>query len=317
MLSIVVPIYNTDASVLKACLGSIVKLKQRWRLKIEIVCVDDGSTNPSTLGFLENAEKFYGAAVERLNVNSGLHAARRAGVRKARGDYVTFVDSDDILMTDFAKLYYTCLENDADLGSGLIIRVDSNGTIRLIRERKLDETGESGQLLSDFVKQYSLFVLHGLCIRRSLARNHLEFEFPYKHEDVASFAKLLSGSKKVVSSNVPVYSWRFFQESLSNNVDFQNMVGLLKSYSILVQELRIRSERNSIESRISGILKKQILTTLSILNSRLGSRSIFEKSHQVDELKYQAAGLGLKKRDLAEIIRYLDILSEESPGGKL
>lgn len=93
LISVIVPVYNTSA-YLSECLQSIVS--QTFQ-NIEIICVNDGSTDDS-LQILQN----FAANDKRIKIisqpNRGLSAARNAGLRLAKGRYVMFVDSDDSLL---------------------------------------------------------------------------------------------------------------------------------------------------------------------------------------------------------------------------
>lgn len=112
-ISVVVPIYNT-VSYLHRCLASIAK--QTYR-NLEIICIDDGSTDGSgTLAdrFAEQDERF----VVRHKENGGESSARNAGLRLVTGDYVAFVDCDDWLEPDmYEQLVKALVENDADMAA--------------------------------------------------------------------------------------------------------------------------------------------------------------------------------------------------------
>ena len=99
LVSIIVPIYNTEG-FLDRCLRSIVS--QTYK-DIEIILVDDGSTD-SSLGICkEYASKDY--RVKLLSQpNSGASAARNNGLNHTQGDYVMFVDSDDWIEQDLVQI---------------------------------------------------------------------------------------------------------------------------------------------------------------------------------------------------------------------
>lgn len=88
--SVILPIFNTE-KYLKACLDSIIN--QTYK-NLEIICVDDGSTDGS-LKILEE----YSSKDSRIKIinqqNQGVSAARNVGIDNATGDYVSFVDPDD------------------------------------------------------------------------------------------------------------------------------------------------------------------------------------------------------------------------------
>jgi Glycosyltransferases involved in cell wall biogenesis len=126
-LTIVVPVYNTE-KYLKKCLDSIVN---QTIDNIEIICVNDGSTDGSLDILKEYQEKD-----ERLKIinkkNGGLASARNIGIEQANGEYITFVDSDDFieLNTYESTLSYFSLPK-VDLvhfSTRIVIAEDTNRT---------------------------------------------------------------------------------------------------------------------------------------------------------------------------------------------
>lgn len=110
-ISVVIPVYNTK-KYLRRCMESIIH--QTYR-NLEIICVDDGSTDDS--GELLDA---YAAKDQRITVlhkaNGGLVSARKAGVARATGEYISYVDSDDeISLTRYEELLETGIAQHADI----------------------------------------------------------------------------------------------------------------------------------------------------------------------------------------------------------
>ena len=89
-ISVIVPVYNTE-SYLKKCIENIIN--QTFR-NIEIILVDDGSTDTSAEILADYALRDNRIIVIHQE-NQGLSAARNAGMRSAKGEYIMFVDSDD------------------------------------------------------------------------------------------------------------------------------------------------------------------------------------------------------------------------------
>lgn len=104
--TIVIPIYNA-AEHLSKCLDSV--LSQSYK-NIEIVCINDGSTDNS----LQILEKYL-EKDNRIKIisqkNSGVSAARNLGLENAKGDYILFVDSDDWLELDACKILLNTINN--------------------------------------------------------------------------------------------------------------------------------------------------------------------------------------------------------------
>ena len=100
-VSVLVAVYNVS-TYLRQCLDS---LKNQTLKDIEIICVNDGSTD-SSLQILEE----YAAKDDRIKlvnkINGGLPSARNAGLEIARGEYICFVDGDDFVdIRMYQKMY--------------------------------------------------------------------------------------------------------------------------------------------------------------------------------------------------------------------
>ena len=91
LLSIIIPVYNTEKELLIECLNSIKKelnTKVISQERIEIIIVNDGSSNTSTLDFLENLEN-----IKIINQdNRGQAAAKNTGIKVAVGEYIFPLD---------------------------------------------------------------------------------------------------------------------------------------------------------------------------------------------------------------------------------
>ena len=110
-ISVIVPVYNT-ALYLRSCLDS---LKAQSLQNIEIICVNDGSTDDS-LHILERYAKGDNHFVILSQENAGLSVARNTGAKFAKGEYLYFCDSDDMLQ-DIAleKLYEKAKKENLDM----------------------------------------------------------------------------------------------------------------------------------------------------------------------------------------------------------
>lgn len=113
LVSVIVPVYNSEKYLAK-CLESIIN---QTLYDIEIICVNDGSTDAS-LTIL----KKYAANDCRIKIvdkkNGGLVSARKAGIAEAVGEYVGYVDSDDWIEVDmYATLYELASQYNVDVVS--------------------------------------------------------------------------------------------------------------------------------------------------------------------------------------------------------
>lgn len=110
-VSIIIPVYNVE-DYIEECLDSICNQTLE---DIEIICVDDGSTDNSS-SILNNYAKTDSRIKIFTKENGGQASARNLGIEKASGEYIAFVDSDDFIEPEmFEKLYIKAEEDNLDL----------------------------------------------------------------------------------------------------------------------------------------------------------------------------------------------------------
>ena len=113
-LMIIVPIYNS-AECIEMCLQSLLHQKTNYTYKI--ICVDDGSTD-QTESILQKYKKFSNVEIIRQK-NAGVASARNKALENICGQYVLFVDSDDLLPEySIELLMSTAIKNKADIVEG-------------------------------------------------------------------------------------------------------------------------------------------------------------------------------------------------------
>ena len=102
LVSVVLPVYNVE-KYLERCIESVI---HQTYINLDIILVDDGSTDSSGLLCDKLATKDTRITVIH-KTNGGLSDARNAGISAAKGKYITFVDSDDLVELDMIEyLYY-------------------------------------------------------------------------------------------------------------------------------------------------------------------------------------------------------------------
>ncbi len=111
LVSIIVPVYNVER-YLRECMDSL--LNQTLQ-DIEVICVDDGSTD-SSAAIMKDYAVHDGRIVILTKENGGLSSARNAGIAMARGEYLYFMDSDDYIDLDaMAHLYHEASKGGLDV----------------------------------------------------------------------------------------------------------------------------------------------------------------------------------------------------------
>lgn len=106
-VSIIIPVFNSG-QYLSASLDSINE-----KISIEIILVDDGSTDPQTLSLLKKYEELGIPVLHQTN--SGTGEARNAGAKLARGEYLLFLDADDLIQKDFCTTMSDYLDRNPSI----------------------------------------------------------------------------------------------------------------------------------------------------------------------------------------------------------
>ena len=100
-LSIIIPVYNAEQYI-KPCLDSILQNSKESLSKTEIIVINDGSTD-KTLKILESYNQHKNIKIHTIK-NQGVSAARNLGISLAKGEWVTFIDADDTVNSNFSKV---------------------------------------------------------------------------------------------------------------------------------------------------------------------------------------------------------------------
>lgn len=134
-ISVVIPVYNVE-KYLRECLDSVCA---QTMTDIEIICVDDGSTDssPSILDAYAAKDKRFNV-IKREHSNAG--ACRNAGLDIANGEYLSFLDSDDVFSPKMLEtLHYAIKANDAEIATcGIVKFRDGTNAPKLDREASSD-----------------------------------------------------------------------------------------------------------------------------------------------------------------------------------
>ncbi len=142
LVSIIIPVYNTG----KQCITLLERLISSTYKNIEIICVDDGSKDDSCK-ILKDFAKNHSNIIIKSQKNGGPSAARNTGIKIAKGDYISFIDSDDYVQQDFIEQLVKKYEDkDVIIASTalqynrLATREIHNDFVKKVRARKKNET---------------------------------------------------------------------------------------------------------------------------------------------------------------------------------
>lgn len=198
-VSVIVPVYNVQA-YLKECLDSI---RAQTCSDLEIICVDDGSTDDSA-----SILAAYAAQDMRIKIitqdNAGLSAARNRGIKEAHGAYICFVDSDDRIQPTYVEaLRQALLMENASIAVCDMIYFTETGTTAF---------SDGGVFSHTNARLFPLLVTINNSACNKLFRMDLfqDCLFPkgMLYEDLATIPILLYKAERVVKVNAPLYAYR-------------------------------------------------------------------------------------------------------------
>ncbi|WP_251547632.1 glycosyltransferase family 2 protein [Limosilactobacillus caecicola] len=211
-ISVIIPIYNCQ-DFLDECLNSI--RKQDYP-DFEVILVNDGSTDDS----LDICQRFaQGDARFKIisQENQGTSAAKNAGLEKATGDYITFVDADDWFARDdtLSFLYQLLTTNDADVAVGNFNEYEAREGKYLIHILSDDHPVINYTPHEWFQNEYSddeyisqcFSTPWGKLFKRQLF-DHLRFPVGKIDEDDLTMWKTYLRATKISYCNLPIYVYR-------------------------------------------------------------------------------------------------------------
>jgi glycosyltransferase involved in cell wall biosynthesis len=147
-VSVIIPTYNR-ALIIKDAIQSV--LNQTFS-DYEIIVVDDGSTD-NTSNVVNDMRSHSGKVRYIYQENKGRSAARNIGIRAARGNYVAFLDSDDMFLPEKLRVQLMTLKNNLDFGMVFshVLRMDEHGNI-------LEDINQGKEKLTGWIYPELLFI---------------------------------------------------------------------------------------------------------------------------------------------------------------
>lgn len=272
-VSVILPVYNT-ALYLRSCLDS---LKYQTLQNIEVICVNDGS-NDDSLHILKRYAKDDKRFVIVTEINSGQSVARNTGVKFAKGEYLYFCDSDDMLK-DIAleKLYKKAekenlemvfFNTDVFFQNKEFINVDN---LKYYERKNNYEGSWTGITLMKSMldnNEYLVSPCLNIINHEFFIKNKLWFVEGIIHEDNAYTFKAMYSAKRVGFLDDKLYIRRIRKNSTTKSVkSFANVYGFFYS---AIEIINFSKEQNLLQENLKlfeNILNKLLDNALKIYNN--------------------------------------------------
>lgn len=210
MISIIIPVYNCEKYVERIFDCVSHQTYTDW----ELIFVDDGSIDksPSLCEACLDAD-------DRVRVihqeNKGASMARRVGIKNAKGEYLVFIDCDDIVEEDYVERLWICLMENGDVkvaacdmvshNEGVMVEIDKSKSVCLLKEDELQKR----------FFQYDFWGFWGKIYHKSVFED-VYFPIYTINEDYVVMAQIFDKYKKMIYLPVPLYHYINHGESLSH-----------------------------------------------------------------------------------------------------
>lgn len=266
MVSIILPVFNAER-FLSQCLDSILRQTyQEW----ELIAVDDGSKDGS-IEILKSYEKRDNRIHIISKKNEGVSIARNIALEHAHGDYIYFVDSDDIVMPEALMILVKAMEsNKATFVKSDFLPIDEQGKQVFINKKQVIRKRYDGKVMDsetffkkNLMKEYFLWT----CLFRKdiIVKNHVQF-IPLCRlmEDAAFVADYLLYSDRNVYKDACIYGYRKYEGTVSAvNKDYTEDMMLIKRHLLEFpkSELHInllKMMASKLDENTSSTIKKKM-----------------------------------------------------------
>ena len=273
-VTVLVAAYNAE-KYLEACLDSLAAQTLK---DIQIVCIDDASTD-STLQILQR----YAAKDSRIQIlqrseNAGQAVARNMGIDVADGDYITMLDADDWLSADALEKAVDILDSDGETGSVLLRLVYVKGTEETPYPMRSDKTEWSGEEAFRLSLDWSI---HGLYVSKAELFKRFPYDTScrlYSDDNTTRMHYLYSGKVKACDG---VYYYRQHGESMTNRVSALRL-DLVEANTSMAHQLRESGQSREV---LALFERERWVNLTGIIGIWLRNREIQDKTEALERFR--------------------------------
>ncbi len=289
LLSIIIPVYNME-KYLERCLESVINQSYK---NIEIIIINDGSTDNSHQIIKNYSAKYNNINYINLQNNRGLGNARNCGLDSAKGEYVTFIDSDDWIDSNF---YMTIINNikkyNLDIAvAGIVNEYDDRKAYTYRYKYPFDNQITGKFALNLLIKStnqdiYITPIVNNKVYKRTLIESlHLRFiENNYNEDDIFSFL-LIREARKIGVVKDTYYHYYQRSSSITGYYKQKHIDDLIDAYTYLFDIKDIdRSDPYTIkyfERNLTFVFDLLFRTNLSVCEMRKQVAYIFNKVNEL------------------------------------
>lgn len=229
-LSIIVPVYGVEKYIDK-CLNSLVKQSLK---EIEVIVVNDGTKDNSQKIVDKYVKKYPDKIKSYIKENGGQGSARNYGLKKASGEYIGYVDSDDFVEKDmYKKLYNKAKENNYD-----IVVCGNYNVSEDYQNKNIDAFINNYNTDLENIFFGKMAVWNKIYKRDILIKNKLEFKEKVWYEDLAFTLKAIMNSNTFAFIDEPLYDYLIREGSTMNNSNVQRNLEILDAFNDILSYIQ-------------------------------------------------------------------------------
>lgn len=209
-ISVIIPVYNVEP-YLRQCLDSVINQTLK---EIEIICVDDGSTDNSLSILKEYAQKDNRITV-LSQVNSGVGFSRNEGIDRAKGEYIAFMDPDDYYPNDqvLKMLWVNANKHNVTICGGSLELYNEENDHVIFKTDKFNKFENDGLLsYEDF--QYSYGFQRYIYETNFIRKNKIYFPYYKRFQDPPFMVKAFALAKEFYVVKDYVYCYRMSHKQI-------------------------------------------------------------------------------------------------------
>lgn len=326
-ISIIVPVYNTE-KYLEECLDSVIS---QTLCDIEIIIINDNSPDNAISIIDYYANKDNRIIVIDKKANEGVGKARNDGIKASKGEYIAFLDSDDMFSNEqvLEKLYIAATKYNVSITGGLLERLYPDGHIekdsQSIRVNNIEYSSSGLTEYKDF--QYDYGYCCYIYSRELIVSKKIEFPLYTRFQDPPFFVRAMFESKRFYMLNDCVYRYRYIDneekytlkktmdqlQGVMDNLVFSKVHNLPKLHYI--SAVRLNTEcgymvsKNLESSEKYNMIRKLIDANALVDEEWLNDEGIMIKPFVLDFFKYVVETAGkyekLRNKRIIKPIRRL------------
>ncbi|WP_224429747.1 glycosyltransferase family 2 protein [Lactobacillus amylovorus] len=266
-LSIIIPIYNSEKYLID-CLNSVI---QNLPDDFEVIIINDGSTDNS-VNLVERFFKKFSNVYLYSQKNKGISSARNLGLEKANGDWIWFVDSDDIINSNIYKYLEKFLFNyypDVFLFGYQCFSSSIPAFKDSFYYKKINKNKAMNTMLED---SYSTFLWNKI-IKRKLFDN---INFPESRnnlEDLSVIYKIYEKAHGFYISSLAFYGYRQHGSSITKTLSEENIIDA----AIARYEMLEFFQNHSYTVNISKLRHETLVSIVSVMHRIKKDNNLFDK----------------------------------------